>query len=140
MSAPTSKLDILHSYRHLMRAGLRAVCFSKPSRFIIRDVLRDGFRDRKAIFRPAAVQRTILFLQAAQKKGFEHRLLKTLTRISWERRMGRKGTGNSWEGVLGARKYMSGKKKYTAIDGTEYEHFDRTLAMLNDTANLCLKI
>lgn len=30
--------------------------------------------------------------------------------------------------------------KTSPIDGTEYEHFDRTLAMLNDSATLCLRI
>lgn len=28
----------------------------------------------------------------------------------------------------------------TDIDGTEFEHFDRTLDMLNQTAGLCLRI
>ena len=95
--------------RHLMRAGLRAVCFSTPSRFIIRDILREGFRDKKATFEPVAIERTILFLQAAQCKGFEHKLLKTLTRVSWDRRrMARLGW--SWPTVMPEIRRKLGKR------------------------------
>ncbi|KAM7208635.1 hypothetical protein V8F20_001058 [Naviculisporaceae sp. PSN 640] len=147
MATPTTnKLDILHSYRHLMRAGLRAVCFSKPSRYIIRDVLRDGFRDKKAVFEKEKVERTVLFLEMAQRAGFEHKLLKNLTRVSWERRVKHKGNlfkgGMGWLAVLATGRQMEQRKKRidTDIDGTEFEHFDRTLDMLNQTAGLCLRI
>lgn len=109
MSAAANNLGIIHAYRHLMRAGLRAVCFSKPSRYIIRDILREGFRDKKATFEPVAVERTILFLQAAQLKGFEHKLLKTLTRASWERRR-KARIGWSWQTVLPEMVRKGGKR------------------------------
>lgn len=116
MSTPAiSKLDIIHAYRHLLRAGLRAVCFSKPSRYIIRDVLRDGFRDKNAVFEKDKVERTILFLEMAQKAGFEHKLLKNLTRVSWERRVSHKGNlgkvGMGWLSVLVKGRQMEQKKR-----------------------------
>jgi len=105
----TTNLGILHAYRHLMRAGLRAVCFSKPSRYIIRDILREGFRDKKATFEPVAIERTILFLQAAQRKGFEHKLLKTLTRVSWDRRRTERIRW-SWQTVLPEIRRKQGRR------------------------------
>lgn len=91
-----NNLEVVHAYRHLLRAGLRAVQFSKPARFVVRDQLREGFREKKT---PAAaaggfdagrVGRTVLFLRAAAREtGLEHRILKNLVRVAGERRRAR---------------------------------------------------
>ncbi|KAK0389782.1 hypothetical protein NLU13_3355 [Sarocladium strictum] len=44
----TSKLDIIHAYRRLLRGGLQAVQFSSPARFVVRDQLRAAFRETPA--------------------------------------------------------------------------------------------
>jgi len=99
--APTGQ-EILHAYRHLLRAGLRAVQFSKPSRYVLRDQLRAAFRDDdagKAPRNPTAaaaaagggfdlerIRRTVWFLKAAgQEAGLEHKILKNLLRVAWAR-------------------------------------------------------
>jgi hypothetical protein len=83
-----TKETLIHAYRHLLRAGLRAVQFSKPSRYMIVDKLRTGFRDVKnggGTFDGERIRRTIWFLNAAaQTRGLEHRILKNLCRVHWE--------------------------------------------------------
>ena len=85
-------VEVIHAYRHLLRAGLRAVQFSKPARFAVRDQLRDGFREAAsaAELDGQRVRRTVHFFNAAaREKGLEHRILKNLVRVAWERRQSR---------------------------------------------------
>jgi hypothetical protein len=78
--------ELIHAYRRLLRAGLRAVQFSQPSSSTVRDQLREGFRDPNGIFDAERVRRTIWFLNAAaQERGLEHRILKNLCRVHWDR-------------------------------------------------------
>jgi hypothetical protein len=78
--------EILHAYRRLLRAGLRAVQFSQPSSSTVKERLREGFRDPNGTFDAERVRRTIWFLNAAaQERGLEHRILKNLCRVHWER-------------------------------------------------------
>lgn len=83
-----TNVEVIHAYRHLLRAGLRAVQFSKPARFTLRDQLRDSFRDPQAPpLEIDRVERTVEFLNAAaSEKGLEHRIVKNLIRVEWERR------------------------------------------------------
>ncbi|KAK5631255.1 hypothetical protein RRF57_006969 [Xylaria bambusicola] len=77
---------VLHAYRHLYRGLLRAVQFSKPSRFTARNQLRRAFREKGAQYDARGVARTIRFLDAAtRERGLEHRVLKNLLIIAWHR-------------------------------------------------------
>ncbi|KAJ4306913.1 hypothetical protein N0V88_000285 [Collariella sp. IMI 366227] len=110
---PHTTTDLLHAYRKLLRAGLRAVQFSQPSRSILTERLREGFRDQHGSFEPERVRRTIWFLNAAAgARGLEHKILKNLCRVHWER--------------------MREVRR-------EYEHYERTVKMLNDSMGLCLR-
>jgi hypothetical protein len=81
-----SNVEILHAYRRLLRSGLRAVQFSKPARYLLRDQLREAFRDQEAKFNPEGIRRTVWFLNAAaQERGLEHKIVKNLLRVKWER-------------------------------------------------------
>ncbi len=81
-----STQELTHAYRRLLRAGLRAVQFSQPSKSTITRLLREGFRDPKGTFEPRAVRQTVYFLNgAAAKRGLEHRILKNLCRVHWDR-------------------------------------------------------
>lgn len=82
--------DITTAYRHLLRAGLRAVQFSKPARFVVRDQLRAAFREKVApgatAFDVHSVRRTVSFLRAAaRERGLEHRILRNLMRVALQR-------------------------------------------------------
>lgn len=89
MSTPATTTDLLHAYRKLLRAGLRAVQFSQPSRSVLTDRMREGFRDQHGSFEPERVRRTVWFLNAAAgARGLEHKILKNLCRVHWERMRG----------------------------------------------------
>jgi hypothetical protein len=82
-----SSLPILHAYRHLYRALLRAVQYSTPNRYVARDQLRDAFRrGHYEQFDKQKISRTLEFLDAAtRERGLEHRLLKNLLHVAYWR-------------------------------------------------------
>ena len=82
---------IVHAYRHLYRHGLRAVKFSKPSRYTVRDRLRHSFRKgRRDDFNPQKIANTIEFLKGAEATyGLEHKILKNLCFVWWHEALGR---------------------------------------------------
>ncbi|KAK3344057.1 hypothetical protein B0T25DRAFT_316477 [Lasiosphaeria hispida] len=145
---PVTAQELVTAYRHLLRHSLRAVQFSKPSRYVIVDQLRAAFRDPKAsaaTFDRERVRRTIWFFKAAtQEAGLESRILKNLVRVHWERK--RAGRWSSWKGQIVKAAQQAGKtecpkrtKPTHPIRGTEYTHYENTIAMLNDTMGLCLR-
>lgn len=106
--------EVIHAYRHLYRAMLRAVMYTGPGRFIMRDNLRAGFRGTAgsssnsntlgttgsasssagtrpspsgpATFDAEAVKRTTWFFEAAAKEtGLEHRIVKNLVKMHMQR-------------------------------------------------------
>lgn len=108
-AAAVSKLEILHAYRHLYRAFLRAVRFAKPARFVGRDALREAFRETSTTtaggFDRRGVQRTLWFLQAADREaGLEHRILKRLIEVRWWRARRRAEVWRRIRGRLGEGK------------------------------------
>lgn len=109
---------LLHAYRHLLRAALRAVQFSKPARYVVRDQIREGFEQPprttttakipSASYDAERVRRTVWFLKAAaQEAGLESRILKSLVRVAWERKEGR-GPKMTWKGTLAVAKGREG--------------------------------
>ncbi|KXX74375.1 hypothetical protein MMYC01_207109 [Madurella mycetomatis] len=139
-----ANLELLHAYRKLLRAGLRAVQFSQPSRTTFVQQLRKGFRDPNGTLELERVRRTVWFLNAAaQERGLEHRILKNLCRTRFEQQ--REVSKVPWKVRIKhqedqARVAKKSKKTpFDPIKGTEYEHYDRTIAMFNDTMGLCLR-
>jgi hypothetical protein len=61
---------------------LQAVQYAKPARRIVRDQVRQAFRDEKGTLDQEALKRTIWFLDAAAKeRGLEHKILKNLVNM-----------------------------------------------------------
>jgi hypothetical protein len=81
---------VVHAYRHLYRQSLRAVQFSKPARYTLRDRLRLAFRKGSAQdFEPSKVQNTLEFLQyATRENGLEHKIIKNLLFVWWTQEKG----------------------------------------------------
>lgn len=82
-------MKIHHAYRQLYREGLRAIRYSKPTRYALRDTLRKSFRSEPvANFDAARVERTLRFLQLASKeRAMEHKILKNLLLVrGWQER------------------------------------------------------
>lgn len=80
MSTAVSRQQILRAYRRLYQHGLRAVQYSQPARYILRDRLRRLFRDGDpADFDQSRISNTLMFLRgAALHKGLEHRIVTNL--------------------------------------------------------------
>lgn len=83
--SPPSHSQILHTYRHLYRHLLQAVRYSVPSRYVVRDELREAFRKGKAgDYDHDSVLRTLEFLRgAAACNGLEHQILKNLVHAKY---------------------------------------------------------
>ncbi|KAH7561647.1 hypothetical protein BM1_02751 [Bipolaris maydis] len=80
-----SQQQVIHAYRHLYRHSLRAIQFSKPARYTLRDRLRLAFRRGSASdFEPQKVHNTLEFLQYARREnGLEHKIVKNLLFVWW---------------------------------------------------------
>ncbi|TDZ23125.1 hypothetical protein C8034_v001801 [Colletotrichum sidae] len=132
------KADIRLWYRCLYRSALRAVQFSVPARYTVRDQLRAAFRTDGNKLDKEVAQRTNWFLHAAAKeRGFEHKILKNLVRVAFER-----SYTHSWRGPYIRNEARGGKPKYDAVkafQSTTYHHFDITVAMLNKSMGLGLR-
>lgn len=88
-----SRQEIVHAYRHLYRQGLRAVQFSKPARFTLRDRIRLAFRRGLAADYDAhKIKNTLEFLEyATRENGLEHKIVKNLLHVWWSEEKGGKG-------------------------------------------------
>ena len=85
--------EIVLAYRHLYRHGLRAVQFSKPARYTLRDRLRIAFRKgNPRDFDQRKIDNTIEFLRGATREtGLEHRIVKNMIFV-WFHQAGLKPT------------------------------------------------
>ncbi|KAL6804662.1 hypothetical protein GGI42DRAFT_300365 [Trichoderma sp. SZMC 28013] len=133
MTTAASKLDITHAYRHLYRGLLRAVQYSAPARYVVRDQLRAAFRERDAALDREGVKRTVWFLEAAAKeRGLEHKILKNLVRVRLDRSWGVR----TWKRALNETKQ---KPEARRLQQDAMQHYDMTVAMLNKSMGLCLR-
>jgi hypothetical protein len=89
-STTMSERAVLHAYRHVLRHSLRAIQFSKPARYTLRDRLRWAFRKGAADdFNQQKIANTLEFLQYATKQnGLEHKILKNLLLVWWHQDRG----------------------------------------------------
>ncbi|KAH7398291.1 hypothetical protein BKA66DRAFT_508663 [Pyrenochaeta sp. MPI-SDFR-AT-0127] len=121
---------VIHAYRHLYRHSLRAIQFSKPARYTLRDRLRLAFRKGTAAsFEPQKVQNTLEFLQYATKEnGLEHKIVKNLLSVWWI------------QGNGGRLKYKARTltREELEIKTTAYDTFNHNIRMLNESMGLCL--
>ena len=125
-----SKENIIHAYRHLYRQSLRAIQFSVPARYTLRDRLRLAFRKGHASdFHPEKVKTTLEFLQyATRENGLEHKIVKNLLFVWYNQARGgfKRGRG-------GIQTPEEMENKITA-----YDTFNHNIRMLNESMGLCL--
>lgn len=107
-----SQTEVIHAYRHLFRAGLKAVCYSFPARYCVRDLLRGAFRSKDAQFDERAIRRTLWFVKAAGRElGMEHKLVKNMLMVHyWRQQVGAKERV-PWSQIV---KETGPKKKYVS--------------------------
>ncbi|KAJ4301525.1 hypothetical protein N0V90_003618 [Kalmusia sp. IMI 367209] len=125
-----SQQDIIHAYRHLYRHALRAVHFSKPARFTLRDRLRLAFRKGSAAdFKSQKIQNTLEFLHyATTQNGLEHKIVKNLLFVWWSQEKGGKGKPTA--------KHQSSDE--IRIRTTAFDAFNHNIHMLNESMDICL--
>lgn len=91
--ATMSSGAVIQAYRHVLRHSLRAIQFSKPARYTLRDRLRLAFRNSSATdFEPLKIENTVEFLQyATRENGMEHKIVKNLLFVWWMQAKGGRG-------------------------------------------------
>lgn len=124
-----AKHQIVSAYRDLYRAGLRAVQYSSPARYTIRDRLRRAFREAPIQdFEPPRIANTLEFLEGARTyTGLEHHVLRNLLLVwyyePWQ-----------WQERRKAKDIPETVLRMRAYDG-----FHHTLKMLNESMGMCLR-
>ncbi|KAH8678075.1 hypothetical protein BX600DRAFT_431379 [Xylariales sp. PMI_506] len=133
-----TQLEVVHAYRNLYRHGLRAVQFSKPARYVLRDKLRVGFREKGAKLEPVRIARTVQFLGSATKSsGLEHKVLKNLLMIH---HLNTKEKARSWRLVERERDHSKDNgESLREAEATALKLYKTTVAMLNKSMGLCLR-
>lgn len=129
--------DVVRAYRHLYQFGLRAVCYSGPARYTIRDKLRTAFRKGRASeFDPFRIHNTLQFLHgAAQSKSLEHKVLRSLLHTWYWEHFESKGSRS--------RSSKSRKKdaitEENAINNAARDQYNHTIRMLNESMGMCIR-
>lgn len=135
MATEVTGPSIVLAYRHLYRAGLRAVSYTTPNRYVIRDRLRRAFRESPITdYEPERIANTIAFFNnAARDRGMEHRLVKSLCRV-WLREK------QQWIHKAAEWNRFRRKSRPQVRWSTQaYDDFYWTLKMLNESMCLCLR-
>lgn len=125
--------EIIHAYRHLLRHSLRAIKFSKPARYTLRDRLRLAFRKGNAADLDASkIKNTLEFLRYAEaENGLEHKIVKNLLYVWWSQARG----GHKRPHKRGVSKQQEAEALITA-----YDPFNHNIRMLNESMGLCLPV
>lgn len=131
-------IEVIHAYRHLYRQLLYAVKFAEPARFVARDLLRAGFREKGAKLDRRSTVRTIRFLDAAARaRGIEHNVVKNCLHVAYFRHYASRLPWRLVEQSMHTPK--KDKELEEHIQRTAFKHYDMTIAMLNKSVGLCLR-
>jgi hypothetical protein len=143
-----SQQAVIHAYRHLYRHSLRAIQFSKPARYTLRDRIRLAFRKGSATdYKPQRIQNTLEFLQYATKQsGLEHKIVKNLLFVWWIQNNGGRSKHNPKNAVYVASSSNFNVTQLTflrtrdelEVKTTAYDTFNHNIRMLNESMGLCL--
>lgn len=145
--------DILRAYRHLYTWSLRAVQYSQPARFTVRDRLRRLFRTNdRASFDQRRIDNTVEFLRGAtREKGLEHRIVKRLLHVWWEEQSWKRSERylNTWKSsrcdTSSTTRWMllvdarNRSKDEIRIARTIYDPFHHKIRMLNEAMGMCIQ-
>ena len=139
--------EVLHAYRQLYRASLRAIQYASPARHTLRKLIDTEFRLNKLHdFDRIRVDNTLIFLDGAAKvRGLEHRIVKTLLHVWWFWEGSKKvipkyylsASMRGW-GVDSYFSHKALKPEEARIRQSSFNHYRITLRMLNNSMQLCL--
>jgi hypothetical protein len=135
---------VIHAYRHLYREGLRAIQFSKPARYTLRDRLRLAFRKGSPHdFEPQRVANTLEFLRYAIKEnGIEHKIVKNLLFVWWSQKNGGRKAKSKMLCVALRLENCCSTDNYSTreeleMKTTAYDTFNHNIHMLNESMDMC---
>ncbi|RMZ85360.1 hypothetical protein DV737_g826, partial [Chaetothyriales sp. CBS 132003] len=131
----SSRQAILKAYRALFRSGLRACKYQSLARVQLRDILRGAFRDSPwTALDSRRIENTLEFLERAGRyNGMEHKIVKNILFVRWWRM--RPLSKGLHKATIGQQTRQS-----TSIRKEVYQHYDATIAMLNESQQLCLSM
>jgi len=129
--------DVARAYRQLYQHGLRAVRYSGPARYTIRDRLRVAFRKgRLADFDPFRIQNTIQFLHgAARESSLEHKVLRSLLHTWYWEAYEFRSTRGGWT----KSKKKDAATEENAIKNAARDQFNHMVRMLNEDMGMCIR-
>ena len=125
-----STSEIVQAYRTLSKLSERAVRKANPSRWQVRDLLREAFSsEARTSFCARRVDNTASFLKRArQSNGYEHKIIKNILYIRYWRKREHHNKLVRNQTTLGAD-----------VRNNMWAQYDATLAMLNESQDLCLR-
>ena len=125
-----STAEVVQAYRTLSKLCQRAVRNAKPSRWQIRNLLRESFRSEpRASFCARRIDNTASFLKRArQSNGYEHKIMKNILYIRYWREREHHNRLVRSQTILGAD-----------VRNNMWSQYDASLAMLNESQDLCLR-
>jgi len=123
-----ARQELLHAYRNIYRTTLRAIRYATPGRYVVRDHMREAFRNGLASdFDADKISRTLEFLgHAGESRGFEHKVLKNILYVWW----GKQHRHMAFRNI---------KKGDFHVFDRAYNGFDDTLGRLNRSMGMCLR-
>lgn len=138
---------VIHAYRHLLRHSLRAIQFSKPARYTLRDRLRLAFRKSTPVeYDQVKINNTIEFLQyATRENGLEHKIVKNLLFVWWTQSHG--GRAKQSKKAMQVSRleelFECMLTKYSLPEELEiktiaYDAFNYNVRMLNESMRMCI--
>ena len=124
----STQSHVVLAYRQLYKASLQAIQFSSPARHTLKRLIRTEFRLNKINdYSHERVQNTLWFLQgAAQAKGLEHRIVKTMLHFLW------------FQNGPTKMKPLRSRKADQDMRHRSLSHMQATLEMLNESMLMCL--
>ena len=141
-----TKPPFLRAYRHLYRGALRAVRYSSPAKYQIRETMRSAFRTEKAeSLDQQRLENTMQFLRRAElHAGMEHKILRNLLHVRYWQRQGRRDNRllvACYQIYYRANHYRVNQQTDLAmtIRKNSWAQFDATLKMLNESLHTCLR-
>lgn len=143
MSSASQK-EILTAYRHLYRHGLRAVHYSAPARYTLRDRLRKAFRrGGPSQFDQERIDRTLVFLTgAALNNGLEHKIVRGLLQTWYHMGSAMAKVTKVFVCTVLTIEYGADARyrpvQFAPFQANSYDSFNHTIKMLNESMGLCI--
>ena len=137
LMASLSNPQIPQAYRDLMRLALRAIDYSIPARYTIRDRLRLAFRrGSRTDFDIRRIRNTCQWLYLAQRpRSLEHKVLRSLL-LTW---YWDPETNPHSKHASAERRGVKRSTPEQKVHSVKRDQFNFTIRMLNESMGMCIR-